>query len=150
MYHKDSDTPFACRTTSLNEDLGQVRRSLCILSCTNMCAHTPPAHVGTCPHSSLTICAHLRRRLVEGFTPLEDTGVCAYSPSTYQLKCVCTSPPDQTSWDALAAFTDGNLCQCAGRLHVLGQPTSMQTTQKRMNDDMCMHGNLHGCEGSSA
>lgn len=24
MYHKDTDTPFACRTTTLNEDLGQV------------------------------------------------------------------------------------------------------------------------------
>lgn len=25
MYHKDSDTPFVCRTTTLNEDLGQVQ-----------------------------------------------------------------------------------------------------------------------------
>lgn len=24
MYHKDSDTPFVCRTTTLNEELGQV------------------------------------------------------------------------------------------------------------------------------
>ncbi|KAF5838676.1 hypothetical protein DUNSADRAFT_2440 [Dunaliella salina] len=31
MYHKPSDTPFACRTTSLNEDLGQVRKSLLAL-----------------------------------------------------------------------------------------------------------------------
>ncbi len=25
MYHADTDTPFSCRTTNLNEDLGQVR-----------------------------------------------------------------------------------------------------------------------------
>lgn len=25
MYHKESDTPFSCRTTTLNEDLGQVQ-----------------------------------------------------------------------------------------------------------------------------
>lgn len=24
MYHKDTDTPFVCRTTTLNEELGQV------------------------------------------------------------------------------------------------------------------------------
>jgi magnesium-transporting ATPase (P-type) len=24
MYHKDTDTPFVCRTTALNEELGQV------------------------------------------------------------------------------------------------------------------------------
>lgn len=25
MYHRDTDTPFVCRTTTLNEELGQVR-----------------------------------------------------------------------------------------------------------------------------
>jgi hypothetical protein len=25
MYHRESDTPFQCHTTNLNEDLGQVR-----------------------------------------------------------------------------------------------------------------------------
>lgn len=25
MYHKDTDTPFLCRTTTLNEELGQVQ-----------------------------------------------------------------------------------------------------------------------------
>lgn len=25
MYHADTDTPFSCRTTTLNEDLGQVQ-----------------------------------------------------------------------------------------------------------------------------
>jgi hypothetical protein len=28
MYHRDTDTPFVCRTTTLNEELGQVRASV--------------------------------------------------------------------------------------------------------------------------
>jgi magnesium-transporting ATPase (P-type) len=28
MYHRDTDTPFVCRTTTLNEELGQVHAGL--------------------------------------------------------------------------------------------------------------------------
>lgn len=39
MYHKDSDTPFVCRTTTLNEELGQVgARGAKHASATDLCA----------------------------------------------------------------------------------------------------------------
>lgn len=33
MYHKDTDTPFVCRTTTLNEELGQVGQGIAVCCC---------------------------------------------------------------------------------------------------------------------
>lgn len=39
MYHRGSDTPFVCRTTRLNEELGQVRRGSAGQRASSGCVH---------------------------------------------------------------------------------------------------------------
>eukprot|EP00879_Flechtneria_rotunda_P025867 GHRR01027521.1.p2 GENE.GHRR01027521.1~~GHRR01027521.1.p2 ORF type:complete len:120 (-),score=12.13 GHRR01027521.1:379-738(-) len=40
MYHRDSDTPFVCRTTTLNEELGQVSCCICYSKSHVACCYT--------------------------------------------------------------------------------------------------------------